>query len=46
LDELDLKESSEFKILVDGQIMTMEEVNRTINRIDIDQAGTLSQKEA
>jgi hypothetical protein len=26
--------------------MTMEEVNRTINRIDIDQAGTLSQKEA
>jgi len=45
-DELDLKESSEFKILVDGQIMTMEEVNRTINRIDIDQAGTLSQKEA
>jgi hypothetical protein len=29
-DELDLKESSEFKILVDGQIMTMEEVNRTI----------------
>jgi hypothetical protein len=24
--------------------MTMEEVNRTINRIDIDQAGTLSKK--
>ena len=45
-DGNDLEDAHEFRVLVDGKLMTMEETNNTISRFNLDGVGALSRSEA